>query len=296
MSHQKNSPPHKASSGGNWKQIAGCWIPTLIVLAGLIVMGVVFGPNLVSLFGYNQPVPELTTITDDTWSEALQARREAQMAHLSTYGWVDEEAGIARIPIDQAMALIAENGLPVGTEAHEQAIAQALPPTDTPTPQPEPATPTATLEPTATPTTSGGQATDDQATLTPEPMPTDTPTPPPTIEPTPPPTTEPTPTVDLANVSFQKDVLPIFEVYCFQCHGGEQPEGGQRIEEGLSLLTYDDVMAGSWNGSAIEPGDADDSYLVDQVATGRMPKEGDPVPDELVQIIIAWVEAGAPDN
>ena len=289
MTHRKNSPPRSSSSRGNWKQIAGCYIPALVVLVALVVAGVLFGPNLAGLFGYNQPVVELTTITDDTSPEALQARREAQAAQLSAYGWVDEEAGLVRIPIDQAMAVVAENGLPVGDEEPEQAIAQAPPPTDTPTPQPEPATPTATPEPAITPTTPEPEAGEESA-------PTPTPAPSPTAAPEPSPTLEPAPTVDLANVSFQNDVQPIFEMYCFQCHGGERPEGGQRLEEGLSLLTYDDVMFGSFNGSVIEPGDVDDSYLIDQIVSGRMPKEGDPVPEDLIQVIIAWVEAGAPDN
>jgi hypothetical protein len=39
--------------------------------------------------------------------------RAAEEEFLNSYGWVDEEAGIARIPIEEAMALIAERGLPV---------------------------------------------------------------------------------------------------------------------------------------------------------------------------------------
>lgn len=33
-------------------------------------------------------------------------------ATLNSYGWVDQKAGIARIPIEQAMDLVAERGLP----------------------------------------------------------------------------------------------------------------------------------------------------------------------------------------
>ena len=32
---------------------------------------------------------------------------------LNSYGWVDEKAGVAHIPIEDAMNLIAENGLPI---------------------------------------------------------------------------------------------------------------------------------------------------------------------------------------
>jgi hypothetical protein len=40
----------------------------------------------------------------------FQAR---QAAILSSYGWVDRRAGIVRIPIERAMDLVAERGLPV---------------------------------------------------------------------------------------------------------------------------------------------------------------------------------------
>ena len=43
--------------------------------------------------------------------ELRQTRAEAEAA-LSSYGWVDEKAGIARIPIDEAMKLLAERGPP----------------------------------------------------------------------------------------------------------------------------------------------------------------------------------------
>jgi hypothetical protein len=37
---------------------------------------------------------------------------------LYTYGWVDEKAGTVRIPIDRAMDLLAQRGLPVRLQAH----------------------------------------------------------------------------------------------------------------------------------------------------------------------------------
>lgn len=41
---------------------------------------------------------------------ATHRRREAD--ELSRLGWVDREAGIARIPVEEAMRLVAERGLP----------------------------------------------------------------------------------------------------------------------------------------------------------------------------------------
>jgi hypothetical protein len=40
---------------------------------------------------------------------AIQATQESQ---LNSYGWVDQQTGIAHIPIDEAMKLIVENGVP----------------------------------------------------------------------------------------------------------------------------------------------------------------------------------------
>jgi hypothetical protein len=42
----------------------------------------------------------------------LQAWLGAENAVLQSYGWVDQEAGIARIPIARAMELLAARGLP----------------------------------------------------------------------------------------------------------------------------------------------------------------------------------------
>lgn len=45
---------------------------------------------------------------------------------LSTYGWVDQKAGVVRIPIDRAMDLVAQHGLPVRTQgAAGEASAQS---------------------------------------------------------------------------------------------------------------------------------------------------------------------------
>jgi hypothetical protein len=44
--------------------------------------------------------------------EELQALRAAEDRQLTTYGWVNPSAGIARIPIERAMQLTIEQGLP----------------------------------------------------------------------------------------------------------------------------------------------------------------------------------------
>ena len=94
----------------------------------------------------------------------------------------------------------------------------------------------------------------------------------------------------VASVSFINDVLPILENSCNKCHGVEQ------IKEGLDMRTYETLMAGSFNGTVITPGNAEDSFLVQQLLEGEMPKRGPKLTHDQIQIIINWINAGALNN
>ena len=91
-------------------------------------------------------------------------------------------------------------------------------------------------------------------------------------------------------VSFTNEVMPILQSRCLNCHGGD------RTEAGLSLRTYEDIMAGSENGPVIAPGDAANSLLVELVANQKMPKRGPKLTPSQVQLITDWVNSGAPNN
>jgi hypothetical protein len=66
----------------------------------------------------NFPAPQLEI---DERTELNNDRlREEQT--LSTYGWIDQKAGTVRIPIDRAMDLIAERGLPMRGQPPAQAV------------------------------------------------------------------------------------------------------------------------------------------------------------------------------
>jgi hypothetical protein len=43
--------------------------------------------------------------------------REQEEQTLNSYGWVDQQAGVVRIPIDRAMQLVAQRGLPTRQQA-----------------------------------------------------------------------------------------------------------------------------------------------------------------------------------
>lgn len=46
----------------------------------------------------------------------LREMREAARRTLDSYAWIDEQAGVARVPISQAMEMILNEGLPVQKE------------------------------------------------------------------------------------------------------------------------------------------------------------------------------------
>ena len=93
-----------------------------------------------------------------------------------------------------------------------------------------------------------------------------------------------------ATVSFTIDVMPIIQSRCVRCHGED------RVEEGLLMRTYEEIMAGSENGPVIVPGDVANSKLVELVTSQKMPKRGPKLTPPQVQLITDWVAAGAPNN
>jgi hypothetical protein len=58
------------------------------------------------------PGPRLEVSPDQT----LRELRTEEEAVLHSYGWVDRDAGIVRLPIDRAITLLTERGLPRPTE------------------------------------------------------------------------------------------------------------------------------------------------------------------------------------
>jgi hypothetical protein len=93
-----------------------------------------------------------------------------------------------------------------------------------------------------------------------------------------------------AAISFANDILPLLESRCVNCHGGD------RIEEGLILKTFADLMKGSEDGVVVIPGDAEHSLLAELVIEQKMPKRGPKLTPTQVQLIVDWINQGALDN
>ena len=54
--------------------------------------------------------------------EDLKKFRESEDAELSMYGWIDRTAGVVRIPIDRAMELVLQRGLPTRSQTNENGL------------------------------------------------------------------------------------------------------------------------------------------------------------------------------
>lgn len=100
----------------------------------------------------------------------------------------------------------------------------------------------------------------------------------------------PEPVAQAGPVSYARQVAPIFQASCAECHGVETTE----LE--LDLTTYEAVMKGSEYGSVIEAGDPDSSLLFEMVVAGEMPQEADPLTEEEIAVLRTWIAEGAQNN
>jgi len=86
-------------------------------------------PPLAPQAGRLPPMPRLQS----TPLQDLEELRAEQEKELTSYGWVDARAGIAHIPIDEAIKIAAARGLPHASPA---AVPSASPPAPAPSPSP----------------------------------------------------------------------------------------------------------------------------------------------------------------
>jgi hypothetical protein len=88
-------------------------------------------------------------------------------------------------------------------------------------------------------------------------------------------------------VSFAKDVEPILERDCRQCHGDTVQLGK------LDLSTRDSALRGGTRGSDIIPGNAEASRLYRRIAgleQPSMPAQGNPLSAAEVAAVKQWID------
>lgn len=90
-------------------------------------------------------------------------------------------------------------------------------------------------------------------------------------------------------LTFEKDIRPIFKAYCFHCHGEEKELSGA-----LDLRLKRLILKGGDSGESITPGNHADSLLFQYVESGDMPPDEKlRLKPEEVSVIARWIDQGA---
>src|SRR6185503_15745404 len=77
-------------------------------------------------------------------------------------------------------------------------------------------------------------------------------------------------------IDFTRDIQPIFQQYCYECHGPKTARAH------LQLHSPELILSGGDSGPIIEPGNSRESEIIRRVtalaADDRMPRDADPLP------------------
>ena len=84
---------------------------------------------------------------------------------------------------------------------------------------------------------------------------------------------------------FGRDVAPLLVSRCLECHHGESPEGGLRLEHAEGLA------AGGDSGAVVVAGEPEESLLWQRVAADEMPPKT-PLTDHEKQVLARWIASG----
>jgi hypothetical protein len=103
-----------------------------------------------------------------------------------------------------------------------------------------------------------------------------------------------------AAVSFEKQILPVLQKKCLDCHSAakvvdgkpKKPKGDLRLDAAWAMLK------GAENGPSIVPSNLAKSYMHEVVNLPKdddmfMPPKGDPMTAEEIKLLKEWIESGA---
>lgn len=92
-------------------------------------------------------------------------------------------------------------------------------------------------------------------------------------------------------ISFSKEIAPILNQNCGNCHGSDNPRGR------LDLSSYAMMKRGGQNGALLVPKQATRSLLMLRLTTpnaqARMPRNGNPLSQQDLKKIYTWINQGA---
>lgn len=94
-------------------------------------------------------------------------------------------------------------------------------------------------------------------------------------------------------VAYTREVLPLLEERCYECHARGKHKGGLALDDPQSLLGQNDI--GQW---IVKPGDASASLLLARVSLpaghdDAMPPKGERLTVEEIRLLGEWIARGA---
>ena len=93
-------------------------------------------------------------------------------------------------------------------------------------------------------------------------------------------------------IDFNRDIQPIFETRCYECHGTKKQKNGFRLDR-----KQDAFHGGDSGKPAILPGQSSQSPLIQRLTTQdvdeKMPPKGERLSSEQIGRLRAWIDAGA---
>ena len=96
---------------------------------------------------------------------------------------------------------------------------------------------------------------------------------------------------ELQDSAYVRNIRPLLKARCFACHGALKQEAGLRLDTG------EFIRKGSENGVIVSAGEPEGSRLIAKITVAdpaeRMPPLGEPLTNEEVSQIAAWIQSGA---
>lgn len=95
-----------------------------------------------------------------------------------------------------------------------------------------------------------------------------------------------------AEVSYHREVVPVLQRHCYGCHHPGKLKGD------VDLTSVAMLLKGGKHGSAVVPGEPAKSVLITEVsgADPAMPKDGDRLTAQQVELLERWIREGARDD
>ena len=96
----------------------------------------------------------------------------------------------------------------------------------------------------------------------------------------------------LFSVDYEKQIRPILEANCMDCHGADKPKARLQVDQRPVLL-----QGGDSGLPAIVPGNPEKSHLIELLKSKdpdeRMPRKADPLSDKDIALLEKWIAEGA---